>query len=78
MDKITLKNLKPMAMEDLKLRNYKNYRRKGIIQLWFVDGLGNGHLLITSEIYKFKLNNKFERYIKTNLGIKTINRIYRC
>ena len=68
--------LVPMSMEDLKIRQYKNVRKK-FLQLYFVNSFGEDCCLITSEIKAYGLDKKWPRYMKTNLGIKTINKMRR-
>jgi hypothetical protein len=69
----TIKNLVPMSKEDLKARKRKNSRHKDVLQLWFVDGVGEGHLFITSEIYRLGLFLKWPWYMKHDRGIRSIN-----
>ena len=45
--------------------------------MYFVDGLGIDWMLINSEIEKWSLDEKWPRYMKSNLGIKTINAMRR-
>jgi hypothetical protein len=73
MTKTQLSTLVPMSSEDLKLRRYKNTRHENLIQLWFVDGLGEAFLLVTSEIHKFGLDEKWPAYMRHNAGIKAVN-----
>ena len=65
--------LVPMSMEELRQRGYKNARRKSVIQLWFVDGLGNGHLLLGKEIASLGLDGRWPWYMKSDVGIRRIN-----
>lgn len=67
-------DLVPMSIEELKLNHYHNRRTNKIMQLWFVDQSGNHYLFIESEIKALKLNDKYPFYIKTNFGIKKINK----
>jgi len=79
MNELSLETLVPMSTEEIRLQSRgKNRRRKGVLQLWFVDGLGNTHLLVTSEIERWGLDKRWPRYMRTNLGIKTINQLRRA
>ncbi len=75
--RINPQNLVPMSMEQPRMARKKNSRRYGLLQLYLVDGLGNEWILINSEIEKWGLDTKWPRYMKSNLGIKTINRMRR-
>lgn len=81
MTKTELATLVPMSIEDMRERNtvhprqYANSRQGGVLQLWFVDGLGKAHLLIISEIRRFGLDARWPRYMRSNLGIRTINQL---
>lgn len=65
--------LVPMSMEQLKLEGARNTRRGDLRQLWFVDGLGNSYLLVTSEIELLGLDVSWPWYMRANWGIKRIN-----
>lgn len=74
MTKTQLSTLVPMSSQDLRARKYKNTRKlPDFIQLWFVDGLGEAHLLVTSEIHKWGLFLKWPEYMAHDYGIKRIN-----
>jgi len=67
------KTLVPMSKEELKVRGLKNYRSKGIVQLIYVDGLGNYCVLIGKEHEKFDMFPFWAEYAKKDLSIKYIN-----
>ena len=62
-----------MAIEDLRLRGYSNVRKQWGVQLWFVDGLGEGHMLLGREIQALGLDKQWPWYMKANRGIRRIN-----
>ena len=65
--------LVPMSREQLRLEGKKNSRHGSLRQLWFVDGIGTSHLLITREIELLGLAVKWPWYMKVNWGIRRIN-----
>ena len=73
-DRFKNAQLVPMSKEQLKLEGVKNFRRANLRQLWFVDGLGNTYLLVTSEIELLGLDIRWPWYMKANWGIKQINK----
>jgi hypothetical protein len=68
-------DLVPMSIEELRMLGRKNTRAKGVVQLWYVDGLGRDYMFLGREIQLLELDKKFPDYIKRNLGIKKINHL---
>jgi hypothetical protein len=73
-----LATLVPMSREDLRSRKMHNIRRPDWCNLYFVDGAGAAHMLVSSEIQRFGLDRKYPTYLLKDAGIREINQARRA
>jgi len=66
-------NLVPMSREELKMRGLHNTRTNNILQLFYIDGLGEIEMLLGKENDKFDMSELWPEYMKHDLNIKYIN-----
>ena len=72
------KRLVPMSMQELRQRGWKNSRHRGLLCLYFVDGLGESYWLVDPEIRAAGLDKRWPAYTRHDYGIRRINHWRRC